>query len=247
MSRTEENEELVKHVKILANQHFATPEIQFYLHTRLTPERIRCHVIHHANFVIHRRHCWALAAGQAPLDVKREIWLHEQDELVGDARAGGEDHFALTTKEARLFGVTKEDIEKTELHPFVVAALEAWLHLGKKTWLEAFAAVAIIEAINSNAIIHGGGFSFRMREKMVRELGISQDRLINRNVHVEADQEHALLLDKVILRHVHDESEEKLILDAIKKSLTVHRAYRGALGFAMSQLPLPSEAQAAGV
>ncbi|MGH7836082.1 MAG: hypothetical protein ACREQK_20725, partial [Candidatus Binatia bacterium] len=118
--------------------------------------------------------------------------------------------------------------------------------LGKKTWLEAFASVAIIETINSNAIIHGGGFSFRMREKMVRELGISQDRLINRNVHVEADQEHALLMDRVILRHVHNEWEEKQVLDAIKKSLTVHRAYRGALGFAMSQLPLPSQTKAAG-
>jgi hypothetical protein len=80
--------------------------------------------------------------GQAPLDVKREIWLHEQDELISDPRAAGEDHYTLTTKEAKLLGVSEADIDQAELHPFVAAAFEAWLHLGKKTWLESFVAVS---------------------------------------------------------------------------------------------------------
>src|SRR5919108_2582752 len=180
---------LIERIKTMANEHHKTPEVEYLFATRFTPARARCWTIHQAYFIRNRRDCWALAMGQAPLDVKREIWLHEQDELISDPRAGGEDHYTLTTREAKLLGVSEAEIERAELHPFVAAALEAWLHLGKKEWLESFAAVAMVEAINSNSIVATGGFSYRARERLVSELGIPRESLINRNVHVEADQE----------------------------------------------------------
>src|SRR5918992_1354471 len=128
-------ESLLEEIKKMARDHHGTPEVQYLFETRFTRARARCWIIHQANFVRNRRDCWALAMGQAPLDVKREIWLHEQDELIADPRAGGTDHYALMAKEARVLGVTQEEIENTELHPFVVSALEAWLNLGKKSWL----------------------------------------------------------------------------------------------------------------
>src|SRR5262245_29758507 len=230
--------DLIKEIKVIANEHHATPEIQYFLTTRFTRPRARCWIIHQSNFVRNRRDCWALAMGHAPLDVKREIWLHEQDELIADPRAGGTDHYALMTKEARVLGVTREEIENTALHPFVIAALEAWLHLGGKSWLEAFAAAAIIEVINSDAVVRDGGFSFKVRSKLVSEAGIPQELLIARNVHVEADQEHATILDRVLGQHVHTEWDRKLVIDAVKKSLDIHRAYRAGVGFAMRQIPL---------
>jgi pyrroloquinoline quinone (PQQ) biosynthesis protein C len=233
-----QTEELLKQIKMLANEHHATPEIAYFLDTRFTQARARCWIIHQTHFVRNRRDCWALAMGHAPLDVKREIWLHEQDELIADPRGGGADHYALMTKEARVLGVAQQEIEHAELHPFVVAALEAWLHLGKKSWLEAFAAVAVIEAINSDAVIHGGGFSFKVRSKLVSEVGIPQELLIARNVHVEADQEHATVLDRVIRAHVRTDSDRKLVLDASRHSLVIHRAYRAGVAFAMQQIPL---------
>ena len=238
MSETVNAHDVLKEIKVLANEHHATREIQYFLTTRFTRVRARCWIIHQSHFVKNRRDCWALAMGQAPLDVKREIWLHEQDELVADPRAGGTDHYALMTKEARVLGVTREEIENTALHPFVIAALEAWLHLGKKSWLEAFAAAAIIEVINSDAVVRDRGFSFKVRAKLVSEAGIPQELLIARNVHVEADQEHATILDRVIGQHVHTEWDRKLVIDAVKKSLDVHRAYRAGVAFAMEQIPL---------
>lgn len=232
------NEELIEQIKGLANEHHSTPEIHYFLNTRFTPARARCWIIHQSNFVRNRRDCWALAMGQAPLDVKREIWLHEQDELIADPRAGGANHYALMTKEARVLGVTQEEIEGAILHPFVIAALEAWLHLGKKTWLEAFASVAVVEVINSNAVIESGGFSFKVRAKLVAEVGIPQEQLIGRNVHVEADQDHATVFDRVIHKHVHTERDRELVLDSVKKSLDIHRAYRAGAAFAMQQIPL---------
>ncbi len=227
----------IERVKTTAREHHQTPEVQYLFATRFTPPRARCWTIHQAYFVRNRRDCWALAMGQAPLDVKREIWLHEQDELISDPRAGGADHYTLTTKEAKLFGVSETDIEQAELHPFVAAAFEAWLHLGKRDWLESFVAVSMVEAINSKIIVPSGGFSYQSRERLIADLGIPRESLTNRNVHVEADQEHALLLEKVLRRHVKNQNTEEIVMAALKRTLVIDRAYRGGLGFAMNQIP----------
>ena len=238
---TEENfnsDALIKRVKFLANEHHQTPEVQYLFNTRFTPARARCWTIHQAYFIRNRRDCWALAMGQAPLDVKREIWLHERDELISDPRAAGEDHYTLTTKEAKLLGVSEGDIARAELHPFVAAALEAWLHLGKKDWLESFVSVAMVEAINSNSIVPTGGFSYQSRERLVSDLGLPRESLINRNVHVEADQEHALILQKVLQTHVKNQAIQDTVVNAIKRTLLIDRAYRAGLAFAMNQISL---------
>jgi len=238
MSRIGDIEALLAELKAIANQHFTTPEVQYYLGTRFTLARAHLWAIHQSHFVRNRRDCWGLAMGVAPLDVKREIWLHEQDELVGDPRADGEDHYSLSTKQAELFGVTAADIEGAKLHPFVSAAFDAWLHLGKKSWLEAFVSVSMVEALNSNTIISDGGFSHRFRQKLMSELGIEKKRLKDKNVHVEADKEHAVIMDRVLRRHVRTEYEGQLVKDTAEKALVIDRAYRGGLAFAMQQIPL---------
>jgi pyrroloquinoline quinone (PQQ) biosynthesis protein C len=239
---TNENlDALIDRIKIMANDHHKTPEVRYLFETRFTPARARCWTIQQAYFVRNRRDCWALALGQAPLDVKREIWLHEQDELISDPRAAGEDHYTLTTKEAKLLGVSEADIDQTEPHPFVATALEAWLHLGKQDWLRSFVAVSMVEAINSNAIVPTGGFSYQSRERLVADLGIPRESLVNRNVHVEADQDHALLLEKVLRRHVKSRATEAVVMEALRKTLVIDRAYRAGLAFAMNQIPLTAQ------
>ena len=69
----------------------------------------------------------------------------------------------------------------------------------------------MVEAINSNTIVPTGGFSYRARERLVSDLGIARESLTNRNVHVKADQEHALLLEKILRRHVKSEAVEDVV------------------------------------
>jgi hypothetical protein len=226
---------LIQHVKQMVNAHFSTPEVEDFLTTPFTSARFRCFLIHNINFIKHRRDCWALAMGEAPLDVKREIWLHEQDELISDPRAGGLDHYTMIVEQAASFGVTKSDIEGGELHPYVIAALEAWLSLGRKGWLESFTTTAVVEMVNSNAIVSGGGYSDRIRQKLISEMGIRREVLKNENVHVEADQEHVLIFDKVISRYVTDQAAAELVLNAVKKALIIKRAFRGGMAAAMRQ------------
>jgi len=241
-----DSQELIKKVKESVNGYFSTPEIQYNLNMRFTVPRARCWVIHLSRFILNRRDCWALAMGQAPFDVKKEIWRHEQDELISDPRAGGLDHYTLRVQGAEeLWGVTRAEIESAELHPFVAAAFEAWLHLAKRSWLESFSSVSVAEMINSDAIVSGGGHSSRNRQKLMSELGIRQERLKSDNVHVEADQDHALIFDRVVAKYVTNEGEWNLVLEAAKRSLVLARAFYGGLAFAMQQIPLDEKESAA--
>jgi hypothetical protein len=54
---------------------------------------------------------------------------------------------------------------------------------------------------------------------------------------VEADQEHALLLEKILRRHVKNKTTEDVALAALKQTLIIDRAYRAGLGFVMNQIP----------
>jgi hypothetical protein len=75
---------------------------------------------------------------------------------------------------------------------------------------------------------------------LVSDLGIPRESLVNRNVHVEADQEHALMLEKVLRRHVKNHAMQGVVMDALTKTLVIDRAYRAGLAFAMNQIALAS-------
>lgn len=225
----------IAEVKRLANEHFEAPEVQYLFTTPLTPVRVGIWVAHQTRFVRNRRDCWALASGLAPLDVKRAIWKHEEDELIHDPRAGS-DHYTLMLEQAQTFGLSAEQVMAVPVHPFAAAALDAWILLCRGSWLEAFACTATIEIINSNAIIQGGGFSSRMRDKLMAELGYERRQLRDQNVHVEADMEHTTIFDAVIPHHVTDECAARLVLATARRALDIDSAYRGGVAFAMRQV-----------
>ena len=97
-------------------------------------------------------------------------------------------------------------------------------------------ASSVLERRNSGAVIKGGGLSFRFRRKMIEELGIAEELLINQSVHVEADLTHATLLDVVLERYVKTAEDREAVLRGARDSFMVDRAYRGALAQAMARL-----------
>jgi pyrroloquinoline quinone (PQQ) biosynthesis protein C len=220
----------------MTNQQFETPEFRDLLSLPLTMARARLYTINMAHYVANRRDCWGYVQGGAPLDIKRLVWEHESDELVNDPRAGM-DHYALAAKEAQVLGLTREDLETTEPLPGALACYYAWIHIAMtRPWREGVTASSMLERRNSGAVVRGGGLSFRFKEKMMKELGIAEDRLINQSVHVEADLEHASLLDVVIERYVKSAEDREAILRGARASFAIDRAYRGALAQAMARL-----------
>ncbi|MFI5267664.1 MAG: iron-containing redox enzyme family protein, partial [Chloroflexota bacterium] len=183
-----------------------------------------------------RRDCWGYVQGGAPLDVKRLVWAHEQEELVLDPHVGM-DHFTLATREAEVLGLTATDFEQAEAFPGSSAAFYAWTYLAKdRPWLEAVTASSVLEVRNSAAVVEGGSLSSRIRQKLVNELGLPAEKLINVNRHSVADEEHANLLERVVSVHVATEGDRQAVLRGARASFLIDRAFRGALAAGMSAL-----------
>src|SRR5947209_4849072 len=86
----------------LANAQFESPEYRKLLSVHFTADGARAFEIQRTHFVINRRDCWGFASGGAPLDVKRLIWEHEREELIGFE--GIPDHVTLGIQEAEQVG-----------------------------------------------------------------------------------------------------------------------------------------------
>ncbi|HWO41130.1 MAG TPA: iron-containing redox enzyme family protein [Candidatus Eisenbacteria bacterium] len=220
----------------MVNEQFESLEFKNFFAVPLTIERARFYVLQNALYTSNRRDCWGYVQGSAPLDVKRVIWHHESDELVHDPRAHM-DHYTLTVKQGEVLGLTPKDFAAAEVPAMVQACFHAWHHIALRNhWLAAYTASHMLERRNNGKIVRGGGMSYRMGKKFETELGISLKRMISLDVHVVADTEHSENISEVFERYVKTPADAELVLLGARQSMAVDRAYRGALGYYMSQL-----------
>lgn len=220
----------------MVNEQFESVEFKSFFAVPLTLERGRFYVIQNAFYTCNRRDCWGYVQGAAPLEVKRVIWEHEQDELVNDPRAGM-DHYALSVKQGEVIGLKPEDFEKAQVPPMVRACFHAWHHIAMHNhWLSAYAASHMLERRNNGKIVKGGGMSYRMGKKFENELGIQLKKMISLDVHVVADTDHSENISEMFERYVKTPEDCELVLKGARESMAIDRAYRGALGYYMEQI-----------
>jgi hypothetical protein len=221
----------------LCNEQFETPPFKRLLSLKFSRERAQQYSIQMAYYVKNRRDCWGYVQGAAPLDVKRRIWEHEQDELIGKKGEGKDDHITLAVKEGEILGLGAQAFDETPLLEGGIACFYSWLHLAQRPWLEAIASSAILEIRNSGELIKGGSLSRRIGEKFERELGIPLKQQINNAEHVVMDVEHAQLLMQVARQYATTEAAQKAMLKGAKESLMIDRVYRGHLAAMLEALP----------
>ena len=226
-------EELVR----LCNEQFNTPPFKRLLNTKFSKERAQQYSIQMAYYVQNRRDCWGYVQGSAPLDVKRMIWEHEEDELVGKKSQGKVDHITLAVKEGEVLGLNAEAFERTARLEGGEVCFSAWIHLAQRSWLEAIAASAILEMRNSGELIKGGSLSRRVGEIFERDLGIPMKKQINNAEHVVMDVEHAHLLMRIARQYADSDARRRAILRGAKESLMIDRVYRGHLADMLAALP----------
>src|ERR1700741_2063553 len=97
----------------MCNAQFDSAPFKKLLSTKFTRERAQHYSIQMAFYVQNRRDCWGYVQGSAPLEVKRMIWQHEEDELIGRRSEGKTDHITLAVKEGEVFGLTAHAFENT--------------------------------------------------------------------------------------------------------------------------------------
>src|SRR6266545_615988 len=186
-------EELVR----LCNAQFNTPPFRRLLGATFTEERAQQYSIQMAYYVQNRRDCWGYVQGSAPFEIKKLIWQHEEDELIGRKTEGKVDHMTLAIKEGEVFGLCAEAFERTARLEGGEVCFSAWIRLAQRSWLEAIAGSAILEMRNSGELIKGGSLSRRIGAIFERDLDIPMKKQINNAEHVVMDVEHAHLLMRV--------------------------------------------------
>jgi hypothetical protein len=226
-------EELVR----LCNEQFSTAAFTRLLSTKFTCERAQQYSIQMAYYVQNRRDCWGYVQGSAQFEIKKVIWQHEEDELIGRKKEGKQDHITLAVKEGEVFGLSAEAFERTARLEGGEVCFSAWIHLAQRSWLEAIAASAILEMRNSSELVKGGSLSYRIGEIFHRDLGIPMKKQINNAEHVVMDVEHAHLLMQVARAYARSEAERRAILRGAQESLMIDRIYRGHLADMLAALP----------
>ena len=95
-------------------------------------QRAQHYSIQMAYYVQNRRDCWGYVQGSAPLAVKKIIWEHEEDELVGRKSEGKPDHITLAVKEGEVFGLSAEAFERTARLEGGEVCFSAWIRLAQR-------------------------------------------------------------------------------------------------------------------
>ena len=226
-------EELVR----LCNAQFNTPPFRRLLGATFTEERAQQYSIQMAYYVQNRRDCWGYVQGSAPFEIKKLIWQHEEDELIGRKTEGKVDHMTLAIKEGEVFGLCADAFEHTARLEGGEVCFSAWIRLAQRSWLEAIAGSAILEMRNSGELIKGGSLSRRIAELFERDLGVPMKKQINNAEHVVMDVEHAHLLMQVARKYANTESARRAILRGAEESLMIDRVYRGHLADMLAALP----------
>ncbi|HLY68011.1 MAG TPA: iron-containing redox enzyme family protein [Chloroflexota bacterium] len=223
---TRTNEQLRQDLTELANQQFESAEYRRLLAAHFTPDGARAFEVQRVHFVKNRRDCWGFVQGAAPLDVKRLIWTHEQEELMGEGDVP--DHVTLGIQEAEQVGLPAGDFERSRPTEVAQTCFWAWTHLAKsRSWLEAIAASSILEWVVSDEIINGGGIVRRLGMRMEQDLGLPFREQATNAVHVVADVEHSNLLLDVAGLHVRTDEERAAMVRGARDSLAIERVWRG--------------------
>ena len=219
----------------LANRQYESAEYQRLFSAPLTHKNIATYYVQHSHFVLNRRDCWGYVQGAAPMEIKKLIWAHEEDELQGNRERGTADHYTLAINQGASVGLTPDDFRNSVQMDGTFVSMQAWLNVAQKShWLEGFAASSILEVANSDELIRGGCYSRRMGEKLNKELGIPLRKQYSTAEHVVADVAHGLMMFEVAREYCHDEATRQLVLSGAKKSLAIARIWYGYLGHVLA-------------
>ena len=90
----------------LCNAQFISAPFKRLLSAKFTQARAQQYSIQMAYYVQNRRDCWGYVQGSAPFEIKKLIWQHEEDELIGQKAQGKVDHITLAVQEGEVFGLS---------------------------------------------------------------------------------------------------------------------------------------------
>ena len=223
-------------IRARANAQINSPETKRLLETPMTRKGANLQSLQRVHFTTNRRDCWAFTQALAPMDVKKFIWEHEEDELAGNKARGMPDHHTLQIKQGALLDLTPEMFANVPMLPGTRACVYAWTYLVTRgPWQKSLGACAALELGNSSDWVEGGGISYRFGKKLEAEMGIPFDKQINAKEHAEVDVDHGHMLIK-IAEIYNSPSDLALMMEGLVESWDIERVWRGVLADMLSAI-----------
>jgi len=200
----------------------------------LTPARGRLIAVQRALFNKNRRDCWGAVQCSSPIDVKRVVWAHEEEELIRDPRCGS-DHYSLHVRRCMALGLSREEIENAQPLPSSRAAFYAWLYVARtKPWLHALASSSILER-DANMMSTRGDVK-RNTEKWKKELNLTDKDMEVSTANENADGDHSDMMADIFDRHATTPEMQELVLQGARESLEINRTFIAGLTDAAKRL-----------
>ena len=222
-------------VRARATAQFETPGYRRILSMPLNRKRAQVYVLQKAFWNINRRDCWAHAQGRSPMDVKKLIWAHEEDELAGNKERGVEDHYSLQVRQSAEIGLTADDFRTEKIRGGTRAVCYAYLHLvNQGHWLKGVASCVALEVSNSSEWVEDGGMSYRMGKRYEKDLGIPFEKQLNAKEHAEVDVEHAHMLLQIAHAHGGNGGLDRL-MDGLIEAWDIDAIWKGLLADMMEE------------
>lgn len=201
---------------------------------QLTPPRGRLIALQRALFNKNRRDCWGAVQCSSPIDVKRVIWAHEQEELIRDPRCGS-DHYSLHVRRCMALGLSREEVENAQPLASSRAAFYAWLYIARtKPWLQALSSSSILER-DANMMSARGDVK-RSAEQWKKELGLSDKDMEVSTANENADGDHSDMMAEIFDRYATTPELEAQVLQGARESLEINRTFIAGLTEAARRL-----------
>jgi pyrroloquinoline quinone (PQQ) biosynthesis protein C len=193
----------------------------------LTPARGRLIALQRALFNRNRRDCWGAVQCSSPIEVKRVVWQHEQEELIQDPRCGS-DHYSLHVRRCMALGLTREEIENGAPLPSSRAAFYAWLYVARtKPWLQALSSSSILE--RQANMMSALGEIRQNTQRWIKELGLTEREMEVQTANENADGDHSDMMAGIFDKYATTPELQALVVQGARESLEINRTFVAGL------------------
>ncbi|HTM11170.1 MAG TPA: iron-containing redox enzyme family protein [Verrucomicrobiae bacterium] len=175
--------------------------------------------------------CWlAAVASNCPVSEARKFLVANmyEEELGPDGQGS---HYDLLLRQGEALGLTREQIERTSPLASTAVAIDALDSICRsRSWVEGLAATTGLECINHPALRAEAGVIIINDVRAWRHLGLNQQQLRSRTIHMEEDEKHVETGLKIISEQAVTEESATKAVAAAREALLAFRLLMEGIG-----------------
>jgi pyrroloquinoline-quinone synthase len=196
----------------------------------LTKEGGRVFVRQFSHFTRNFPRWLAAVAANCPLpEVRKFLARNIYDEEVGPAGEGS--HYDLLLRQGEALGLSREEIEKTPPFTTTLQALSALESMCRnRSWLEGLAATSGLECVNHPEVRARSGVWIINDVRSWRHLGLNEQQLRSRTIHMEEDEKHVETGLRLLGEHGLTKELQDKIVAAAREALLAFRSLMNGIG-----------------